>query len=65
MYKYISANEIDSKYVGSDCAQVMIPFDKSLSIFSETDLTFYGRGYRENKVDNSCYIQDARKKISL
>lgn len=62
MYKYIKASEIDNKYVGSDCAQVMISFDKSLSIFSEEGLTFYGRGYRENKIDNTHYIQDERKK---
>lgn len=62
MYKYIKTSEIDSNYVGSDCAQVMIPFDKSLSIFSEEGLTFYGRGYRENKIDNTHYIQDERKK---
>lgn len=62
MYKYNKASEIDDKYVGSDCIQVMIPFDKALSIFSENDLTFYARGYGENKIDNSYYIQDERKK---
>lgn len=61
MEKYIRVNEIDSKYVGSDCAQIMVPFDKSLSIFNENDLTFYGRGYKENKIDNSYYTQDQRK----
>lgn len=62
MYNYIKASEIDSKYIGSDCVQVMIPFDKALSIFSEQDLTFYGRGYKENKIDNTHYIEDERKK---
>lgn len=62
MYKQIKVNEIDNKFVGVDCAQLMIPFDKALSIFSEKELTFYGRGYPENKIDNTHYIQDERKK---
>lgn len=62
MKKGIRVSEIDNKYVGVDCAQVMIPIENSLSIFNANDLTFYGRGYQENKIDNTFYIQDERKK---
>lgn len=62
MYKYIEVNEIDDKYISEDCCQIMIPFDKSLSVFDEKGLTFYGRGYKENIINNSRYIEDERKK---
>lgn len=57
----VNVNEIDKKYVGDNCVQIMPSFSKSLSIFWEKGLAFYGRFYHENKVDNSVYIADERK----
>lgn len=57
----VNVKEIDKKYVGNDCVQIMPSFEKSLSIFGKKGLTFYGRGYQENKVDNNVYITDERK----
>lgn len=60
MENNIKVAKINKRYVGEDCAQIMIPYFTTMTVFDNSEMLFHAKGI--NDVEVNRYLYDERRK---
>ena len=60
MAKNTIVQRVEKQYVGEDCVQIMVPYERTLTIFNKADMTFHYNDY--SKHWRNQYLDDFRRK---